>query len=410
MSRFQTAICYVSATALLLALAMAPPPALAHGGHGKPELQFILSPTQPISDPDVALIKIDGIEISRAEFLAYIRAVAAFQMRADLLQRDFMLHYWIAEGLSRYYPADINEVMPRIIVLGPDHPKSKELISDWIDKQAGLAGLFYYYARKAQRAGRADDPQTLAALDVFNAHIKAEFLEDLVSLGQMEPTKDGLRQFVGGISAEDKLGIAKFYADPNKVGSVQRNMGKQRWVGYRRELLKDTVVTREYLKVDSLDVAADTVLLTVGDHKLTMGQFLAVYGPVPDELNWNNIKKTRCAQVIRAYALADEIDKLGLAPQFLDEKIVAARIFYLAADQAVRDFGPQTLRISNPVIDFQFLRQVAYYLNLTLFEKIFIDANMQNEVYRKMWIDREYLGGLKWNVEEAYTGQQAQYF
>ena len=112
MSRFQTAICYVSATALLLALAMAPPPALAHGGHGKPELQFILSPTQPISDPDVALIKIDGIEISRAEFLAYIRAVAAFQMRADLLQRDFMLHYWIAEGLSRYYPADINEVMP----------------------------------------------------------------------------------------------------------------------------------------------------------------------------------------------------------------------------------------------------------------------------------------------------------
>ena len=141
-----------------------------------------------------------------------------------------------------------------------------------------------------------------------------------------------------------------------------------------------------------------------------MEQFLYIYGPVPNDVNWNAIKKSRCAQIIRAYALADEADRLNVVPDSVIDKIEIAHMFYLAADQAVIEFGPQAVNLPGADIDFQFFRKVAYYLNLTKFESIFIEKSKELPAAKNMWIDKNYILSLPWTIQRAYTPEQASYF
>jgi len=336
--------------------------------------------------------------------------MAAFKMRADLLQRYFLLHFWVIEGVSRYYPNDINDFMQRLINIGPDSPDFQPRMNEWVVKQADLFPRILHYYEKAKAQGRHRDAGIKAIINCFSQHVKLDFMEEMVSFGQMTPTMTGLREFIAGLPADEQQNIERHYLDPDKVKPFQRKAARKRWIQYRRDLLKNVSYKKAYEQIDSLDVPPESPVAIINDHTVTLADFLAIYGPIPNDVNWNNIKRSRINKLILAYAMGDEADRLGVLPDKFQSKISLTKKLYLAADRMVRDIGPLSINDSNPTIDFQFFRRVIYFPNLMKFEKAFISESQKIPAFKKLWIDKEYLAGLTWIVAPAYTPEQATYF
>ena len=381
----------------------------AHGGHGKPELQFKVVPTK-IESPSKVIIKMGDIQITRRDFFDYIRHVAALQIKADLLQRNFLLHYWVVEGVSRYYPTDINDFMKRLMIIGPDSPDFAPLMNDWAEKQAGLFPRILHFYKKAQAQGKHDDSGIISVLQSFTQHVKMDFMEELASFGRMTPTRAGLQDFVRDLPTGDRDNIERHYTNPNEVKPFQRKEGRKRWIKYRRDLLKNTPHEKSYEQVTSLEVPPDTPIAKINQHTVTMADFLAIYGPIPNDVNWNNIKRSRINKLILAYAMGDEADRLRILPLRFQSKIALTEKLYLASDQMVHDIGPISLRENNPTIDFQFFRKIVYFQNLMKFEKTFIAESAKIPDFQNCWIDRDYLARVEWVIQQAYTPEQASYF
>jgi hypothetical protein len=398
----------VAALTVALGLVFFAASVFAHGGHGKPEAQFKVMP-KAINDPGKPLVKMGDISISRQDFFDYIRNVGAFQMKVDLLQRDFLLHYWVVEGVSRYYPTDINELMPRLIEMSKVEPEEfQSRIFEWANDQAGLYARLKFYTERARKNERHNDPAVVAILDCFTKHVKAGFLEEIVGLGSMTPTHAGLAEWVAGLTAEQKADITALYPDPDSIKGTKRSQARKRWIQYRRDLMDDTGNERTFEKVTSLK-NPDSVIAKVNKHQIKVSDFLAIYGPVINDVNWNNLKKSRGSQMMLVYAAADEIDRLGILSQRSKAKIEQTNQLYLAADQMVRDFGPKVSPVSG-TIDFEYFREIARYQNLIKFEKVFLAASEKLPAFGSLWVDTDYLKSVDWTVETAYTPKQSKFF
>lgn len=383
--------------------------AWAHGGHGKAEVQFKVIPKQ-VDNPDEIVIKIGRLQATRQEFFNYIKNISAFQLKADLLQRRFLLHFWVIEGISRYYPTDINMLMQSLVDMGPKWSVRTERINDWVVKQAGLYARLLIYHETAVAAGLDKNPDTRWSLECFSKHIKADFMEELVIFGQMPPSFQGMREYVAGLEPDKRNQIEKQYKDPNTVGPIERKRLRKRWIEYRSNLRKNTRYKRLYKNIESIDIPLETVIAEVNQHRISLAQFLAIYGPVQNDVHWNSIKKTRCSKLMLAYAIADEVDHLGILPRHFQDKIDLSELFYLAVEQIVHDFGPATLRLDNPEVDFQFYREICAYLNLMRLEKMFVTETENLAVYKDAWIDQPYLEKIEWDISAAFTPDQATYF
>ncbi len=294
--------------------------------------------------------------------------------------------------------------------MGPNWGGRDTRINDWMEKQAQLFPRLLYFFEKARKNGYDKDPAIQAVLECFQMHVKADFMEELILLGDMTPTRDGLRKFVSSLPAAERQKIENHYKDPDKIGPAKRKNLRKRWISYRRDLIKKTSNDRLFLKMESLNVPPETAIAKVNNHKITMGQFLAVHGSIKNDVHWNSIKKSRLSQMMLSYAMADEVDKLKILPKRYMDKIELSKRLYFAAHQIVYDYGPETLGRENSQVDFQFFREIARYLNLLKLEKLFIAGSEKMPIYQSIWIDKEYLFNLKWIIEPAFTPKQASYF
>jgi len=385
--------------------------AFGHGGHGKPEIQYRVEPKNEIEAPNKTLIRMGDVKISRNDFFVYIRNVAAFQMRTDLLQRNFLLHYWVSEGLCRYYPFDINPFFQKFIGLEKFSGELKRQLNEWAISQAALFAKIRFFYRKARLAGLDKKPENVSCLDVFRWQVKTDFMEDFVSFSSVTPpTRDGVRNFVAELTPVQRADIHRYYRDPAKASSFQRKEGTKRWIKYRRNLLKKTPVNRAYEKIQCMHGPAKKTILEVNGRKITMEDFLGVYGPIPNDVNWNSIKNSRLARLTRACAMADEADRLGIIPQSAEDKVNLSKVLFLFAAQAVREFGQQTLNSPDRKVDFQVFRKICLYTNLLRFEEVFTKETENLPREKGLWIDEDYLRQVDWIVEPSYTLEQASYF
>jgi hypothetical protein len=183
-----------------------------------------------------------------------------------------------------------------------------------------------------------------------------------------------------------------------------------RSVQYRKSVMGELGVERTVDAVTSPAMPPETPIGRVGKRTITLGELLAVFGPVPTDAAWQAIKPSRSAQMLRSAALAGEADALGIVGDKERRKIRIGEAFYLAADEAVRTFGPRSLGVKTAAADFDLFRQVAYYVNLRAFEKVFDAESRRIPGYDTLRTDKDFLAGLRWTVRLAYTPEQPAYF
>jgi hypothetical protein len=381
--------------------------AWAHGGCSKPEYQFDIYPKK-IEDPNRVIVKMGDIQVTAGEFFSYVRNIAGFKIKADMLQRNFLLHFWVVEAASRYYPSDINDYIPRMLRLEKGSEEYQARLNEWVLAQAGLYARFLHYTNIGKAEGRDKEPHFKAVLDVFGQQLKADYLEDVVKYGKMDPTQMGVRKFVAALAKSDRQQMEKHYTNPDAVKPFERRNAEKRWVGYRRDLMGATSTDLIFKKVKSLAAPDTTPIAKVNQHVITLGGFKAIYGPMPNDTNWNNLKNSRGSKLMLYYGMGDEAEHLGIVPPTVREKIDVSQKLYLAAEQLVRRFGAQALDVKDPTIDFGFYRKVVYFQTLLGFVKVFWDESAKLPEYQNIWIDKDYLAGVDWFVEQRKFDKNAQ--
>ncbi|MCZ7585982.1 MAG: hypothetical protein M5R36_23140 [Deltaproteobacteria bacterium] len=191
-----------------------------HGGDAREEGAYHIAPKTAWDQPDAASMRVGDHEISRGEFLAYLQTVGENEIHADLLQRSFQLHFTLSQGIIRQHPQDADDLLKRIAAAETPSEEEAGQLKAWIAGQAELYAAIVASADKARAAGLDKTPEVRDVLDTFHRHLKADFLQDLVTYGTMEPTADAVRAYAAGLTPADKSGTAELFSGPRHPASV----------------------------------------------------------------------------------------------------------------------------------------------------------------------------------------------
>ncbi|MCZ7585983.1 MAG: hypothetical protein M5R36_23145 [Deltaproteobacteria bacterium] len=157
-----------------------------------------------------------------------------------------------------------------------------------------------------------------------------------------------------------------------------------------------TAFGRDYEKNQKLSkTAPETPIAHVGAEPIALSYFLNVYGPVPNDVNWNDIKKSRVRLLAEVFLLSSEYDRLGFARPDVEDEFTMLETFHLFAVQAARDLGGKVLG-QPPDDSFVLLKQLCEFQNLPRVRNAFVDATAETAP----WIDRELLDATEWVVEK----------
>ena len=367
------------------------------------EYQFNILPVKSAATAK-AFCRIGKIKATRGDFLAFIRNVGAFQLKRELLQRNFQMRFWLFEEITRRNPKNVNGFMRKLASLNSDDPEVDKTMKPWVDEQAPHYVRLLHYVEKAKTSPQIDQKAMRAAIESMAMHIKADFLKDLVMFGDMEPSREGLEKYAAGLSKKQKRKIDERYNDAlDRVEEKGRRVLRIRWMRYRGDLM-DSPGPKLYRDViKELDTPVDSVVVEVGDHKITMGDFLAVHGPIQLKETWNSIKMSRLQQMKLSYLIGNEVDHLDLLPERYRDKIKIAELIYLVGEQIIREFGPSILEPEKGKIDFLYFRTILRTPHRQNLVELFLKESAKLEVYKNKWIDQAYLNSLNWRVSNTYS-------
>ncbi|MCB1152797.1 MAG: hypothetical protein H6684_10655 [Deltaproteobacteria bacterium] len=368
------------------------------------EYQFHIVPKNA-SEPDKAVIKIGDEKKTRDDFFAFIRNVGGYQLKRESLQRTFQIRFWLFEELTRRNPENVNKTMKGYVGLPPDSPKMTTEFPQWVVAEADHHARLTLMAAKAKANPDINKSDTAEVIECMAMHIKMDFLQDLVMFGPMEPTVEGLRQFVAELSPEQRANIEdELLQDPDKATEKTRRLRRMRWIQYRQDLFEKTPYD---LKVGEIETVGglpnSTLLLKVNDHEITLGEFLAIHGPIYNEVYWRNSKFARINQIRTAYTIGDEVDRLDILPRRYRQKVTTTELIFLAAEEIIREYGAQVLPPEKDGMNFLYFRSILKSPTRQELVKLFLEKVDATPEYQARWIDRDYLSSLRWRVSNAYT-------
>ncbi|MCB1155455.1 hypothetical protein KDL45_17475, partial [bacterium] len=189
-----------------------------------------------------------------------------------------------------------------------------------------------------------------------------------------------------------------------KATEKTRRLRRMRWIQYRQDLFSKTPYE---LKVGEIETVGgrpdDTLLLKVNDHEITLGELLAIHGPIYNEVYWRNSKFARVNQIRTAYTIGDEVDRLGILPRRYRQKITTTELIFLASEQIIREYGADVLPPKDGGMDFLYFRSILKSPTRQDLVKRFFEKVDATPEYQARWIDRPYLSQLRWRVSNAYT-------
>jgi hypothetical protein len=378
--------------AVVLAFLLSASAGLAARGAAS-DLRFRVVAQSGAEDLAEPVIRVGGVEVSREEFLFYLDQFLSLPALGDLLQRNYLWHYGLAEKLARSYPVAVEDVAWRAIRADATKLDNRETLTDWVVGQADLFARFVALSETTEptRTGQI-------AMDVYADHLYAQRLMEVVQRGEMEATREGVVAFITSLSLAKRENIDAVLRPTDEIQPFEEDEIESRVRDYQRDLAKVMTITREYEAITTLNTllgAPATVLATLNGEPITFEQFAAVHGRPKNDVDWNNIKGTRVGQLIASKALAAEAHALKLDTPQLRNRVSLAGTFYRAINAAVVAYRPEAAGEGFNVGVFQVLNERTSF---RYFRKSFIRFSAEAPGMKNLWIDEGFLRSVEWDL------------
>ncbi len=290
-----------------------------------------------LDQPGSTFLTLGEATSTRGDFLAYLRRITAFDTKYDRMQPNFWLHLELARSIALLHPENVHSVVDelRASAFLPDRHRS--LLNEWVVRQAEV-----YIGLQLALAEAADtEPSAPVVLDLYAAGVKTEFLEELVVLGEMEPSVAGLEAFVAAIPADRRRHIdTGAELDTELTPEDEQARLRARWAAFRNDVVAAAGVEHSCGTIDSLDAPADSVVIDGFDRRITFGEVLTIFGRPLHDRQWIAQRQGHCARVISLLATGAVVDRLGIGNDRTDAKIATSRLVYRASEAVVRRLAP----------------------------------------------------------------------
>jgi|GEM_PF-5943729 len=287
---------------------------------GLTEAHFSLAPKiaiEPLTvpQPDTTLFKFGEVTASRGQFTDYLERLTVFETKYQRVQPNFSAHFNLVQGVAFFHPENVNNYIDGIEAVRDNPELYNFSVAQWIKGQVGVYAQMIRLSDHALRGAQEHTPEVKAVLDFCAAGVKTALLEELVVLGEMKPSVDAVKR---AIQRGDKEVMRLIREGPLPDTALtspdeQRRL-KKRWREFRKDLLESTARTNYCESIKTFSEPPDTIVVEVGERKINLGEYLAIFGIPANEKQWTGQKRGSCSRMILFYAMADLVDSLGIMP------------------------------------------------------------------------------------------------
>lgn len=375
---------------------------------------FALAPKldiQPaeLESPQAVLMKVGNITATRGEFSDYLQRITAFDTRYDRIQPNFYSYFSLVRGVALFYPDNVHTYIDKIALVKEQPPFYKLAVTSWFEKQAEMFTRILYYKRRAAETKLINSDAIKAVTEFYAASAKTAFIEELVVLGSMPPTLQGLNNFISKLSPEQRRKLETGVANDTELTppDEQQKM-RQRWITFRRDVLRNTTQRSHCDTIQSLSTPQDTVLVSINQHKISMGDFFAIFGKPQNDKQWNAVKRVNCSRLALFYAMGDLAEKLTIVPERVRKKIDISQQLYLAGVQMAKELGPLVIKNQGSANDLRLVQELMAFPQVVDLQKHVIQATNQLAAKHDLsFLDKEYLAGVPWRLERKLAPQHS---
>jgi hypothetical protein len=372
------------------------------------EAHFTLAPKieimpKAVEQPDALFIRYGDIEASRGDFLEYLQRLTAFDTKYQKVQANFSTHFDLLRGVAFYHPENVHQYIDSIKIAKSNKALHAFAIKAWFSHQADIFTRLLPIREAAKRSQLIKSPQIQPVLDLYVAGAKTALLEELIILGDMQPSVAGITRFVNEKSDGFQELLNKgVEVDTEVTPAEEQRRLKKRWSDFRKDVLKHTQQVRYDHEVKSPDMPHDTLIAEVNAHKLDWGDYLAVYGLPPTNNRWVGLKKSNVSRLILFYAMADLADHLGLAPERIQRDIRISTNIYLMGAELARQAAPRLLDKPDKKLSLKDVSDIMQYPKVVEVKDWLLSRKQEKEPNEvEVFIKKEFLGETDWSLKRV---------
>ena len=172
--------------------------------------------------------------------------------------------------------------------------------------------------------------------DLYAAGAKTVLLEELIVLGEMEPSVAGPTRYIEKDPAALQRLLGKgLELDAEATPTEEQRRLKKRCSDFRRDVLKHTPQRRYDEWLEKPQAPLDTRIAQVNQHHISLGEYRAVYGAASERRPFQGVSKASISRLILFYAMADLADRHELVPQRVRKDIrLCGELFLIAVGLA----------------------------------------------------------------------------
>jgi hypothetical protein len=383
---------------------------------GSAAAHFALAPrieVEPpaLDDPLQPLVRRAEGALSRGEFALYLQRLTAFDTKYERTQPAFAAYFGLVRSAALLHPENVHGYVDALRAAQGESARERALQLGWIEGQAELFALLAAYAERGRLAGAAQDARQRVIARFHAAGAKAAFLEQLVVLGEMAPSVEGLERYLQGLTPEqrDALG-ARLEEDSGELTPpAEQRALLQRWLQFRRDALARAGIEQRCEAQDSVQgLAPEHALLQVGAETIDWAAIRAVYGEMESDRLWQRRRGSTCAQLALLLALDQLAERLGIVPPSVRAQIASAEWMLRAGMEIARRFGPQLAPPgSGAGAELSAARALLEFPQVLALRDALVAEARQLVARGGARIDREYLRTVPWALRRRLAPQHS---
>lgn len=390
----------------LLALSLWQIPVFAH---------FALAPKiaidpLPLPQADQRLFQAGEVVASRGQFSAYLERLTAFETKYQRVQPSFSAHFNLLRGVAFFHPDNIHTFIDRVDGLRSQPAMYQFAVGHWIKGQIGVYARLMRLLQMAKQNQQQKTPDVVATLDFYAAGVKTALLEELIVLGDMEPSVAGMRAFIANEASDaTRLIDLGTEASSDLIPPEEQRRLKKRWRQFRQDLVGSTHQINRCQSIQTFSEPGATVILEVGERQLTLADYLAIFGVPKNERQWAGQRRGNCARMVLFYAMAGFVDSLNILPQRLAKDIQISGDIFLMGAQLSKEAAAALLAKEaagqTPLQRMQHLMEYPKVIEVK--DWLITQKPTSRNAATAKYIDQEFLDRTEWRLERILAPQHS---